>query len=492
MSLPKSKIFNLWIALTFVVLFFYPLFSTLHDNFIILQWRFKNTMELVLAIVLFTSVLAPMIWLIHNKINDRRKQVVLLCIIFFIPFISFFVHLFRQLGFVGELISFGEYASRNKLYALLLFLALLLMFLIMVFRYPKKVLYLLYIIFIALSSLNIVAMWTILSHLNTNTKISITGKTNNPIQSRTNSNKQFVIILFDELSYDYLYKTGSIDSRFPNFKNLSLISDNYHRAISPGKQTLTAIPGLLTNRRYDNLVIKYDWIYRITKEQKEAYLKIDKNNLFATAQSKGLKTFAVGNYLPYCEMFEHNLDECRSFSEYNYGGVNTGFSIMNPVITTLNIWPRQKPQGIIKNLAASSLQKKRIKQTIDFILDILKYNGDFFLFAHIYLPHLPFVFNKNGFYRNKEPFLQNDENYIKQVEYCDVLLGKIIEKLKELGKFDSSEIIVLSDHNYRLEFPGRENSIPLIVKQMNSKTRKDIYETVRAEELLNKELEKFK
>jgi len=491
MSLGKSKIFNLWIALTFVILFFYPLFSTLHDNYIILQWRFKNTMELILVIVLLTLVLTPILWLIHNKINDRRKQVVLLSIIFLIPFILFFVHLFRQLGFVGELIFFGEYVSRNKFYALLLILSLLLMFLILVFRYPKKVLYLLYIIFIAVSSLNILALWTILSHFNTNTKISITGKLNNPIQVKMNSNKQFIIILFDELSYDYLYKAGSIDSRFPNFKKLSLISDNYHRATSPGRQTLTAIPGLLMNRRYDNLVIKYDWIYRITRKQKEEYLKVDKSNLFATAQSKGLKTFAVGNYLPYCEMSKHNLDECRSFSEYNYGSVNTEISIINPVITTLNIWPRQKPQGIIKNIAASLLQKKRIEQTIDFILDALKYNRDFFLFAHIYLPHLPFTFNKNGFYKNKEPFLQNDENYIKQVEYCDVLIGKIIDKLKELGKFDSSEIIVLSDHNYRLKFPGRENSIPMIVKHMNSKTKKDIYEIVRAEELLNKELVKF-
>ena len=60
--------------------------------------------------------------------------------------------------------------------------------------------------------------------------------------------------------------------------------------------------------------------------------------------------------------------------------------------------------------------------------------------------------------------------------------------MKEAGKFDSSKIIILSDHNYRLKFPGRENHIPMFIKRPYQKTRKDIYEEVHAEKMLKREI----
>lgn len=117
-------------------------------------------------------------------------------------------------------------------------------------------------------------------------------------------------------------------------------------------------------------------------------------------------------------------------------------------------------------------------------LKTLDEKAPIFLFAHIYPPHMPFVFNRNGYYENKEPFLQNDENYQKQLEYVDHLLGELINKMKKNGIFVSSEIIVLSDHNYRIMFPDRENQIPLIIKKPYQQAKKDIFEPAHAEHVL--------
>ena len=110
------------------------------------------------------------------------------------------------------------------------------------------------------------------------------------------------------------------------------------------------------------------------------------------------------------------------------------------------------------------------------------------MFSHIYIPHLPFVFNRNGYYDNNEPFLENDENYQKQLEYVDHLLGELINKMKKNSIFESSEIIVLSDHNYRIMFPGREDHIPLIIKTPYQKIRRDRFEPAHAEYLLKRGL----
>jgi hypothetical protein len=50
MPIKDKKALRVWLALTLSVLFFHPLFTTLHDNDIILQWRVQNSLELIVAV----------------------------------------------------------------------------------------------------------------------------------------------------------------------------------------------------------------------------------------------------------------------------------------------------------------------------------------------------------------------------------------------------------------------------------------------------------
>ena len=486
MPVKHKNMLHAWIALTLSCLFFYPLFATLHDNVIILQWRIQNSLELITAVALFTMLLTGVLWLI-DKISNTKIRFVLLFLIFIIPFISFFIHFLQQLGFKGVLITFGQYAHSNRFIVATIGAFCGALFLLLVIRYPRKTTYALIMVLLALSPLNLLAGWTLWNLRHVNTKIVINAPDLYEKKAQTPKHN-LIVILFDELSYEYLYKDGLINSQYVNFQSLSAISYNYHAATSPGNQTLTAIPGMLMGRRYDNILIKYDWIYRITKDNKEEYLKVEPDNLFATAKDKGYKTFACGTFLPYCEMFNQYLDGCRSFSIYNYANVVTKFSLLNPIMTTLIIWPRQKPQGFIKNMVASQWQRRQTEQIFYLTLKALDEKEPFFLFSHFYIPHLPFVFNRNGYYDNKDPFLQNDENYQKQLEYVDHLLGQLIDRIRQNGIFESSELIVLSDHNYRIMFPDKANHIPLIIKKPYQRTKHDIFDPAHAEILLKQGL----
>lgn len=339
-------LFNSWLALTLSVLFFHPLIATLHDNIIILQWRVQNSLELISVIVLFTVILTVALLLI-DKIPGVRLRFALLFCIFIVPFISFFIHFLQQVDYKNALVILGEYAHKNQLLVEIIVTFCGAVFLVLAARYTSKMTHVIIILILILSPLNLLAGWTLWSIWDVNTKIDI--NTPNLCDKKTHTpDHNLIIILFDSLSYEYLYKNASVSSRYTNFHRLSSISDNYHNALSPGKQTLTAIPGLLTGKSFDNVLMGYRQIYKISKENKKEYLDILSENLFSIAKKSGYKTFLFGSYLPYCEMFDRYLNRGHSFSIYNYAGVETHFSLLSPIMTNLIIWPRQSPQGFIK------------------------------------------------------------------------------------------------------------------------------------------------
>lgn len=485
-------IYVAWLSLTLSLLFFYPLIATLNDNAVILQWRIQNTIELLADIFILAAICTALVCFIEHYFNRYFKLLAYFSILI-IPFMSFGVHFLRQLGFKGDLINLGLYINAHKTLGFIIGIVIITVILAASVKYPTHILKTILIVFIVISPINILAGWTIWKFGWENTPISLKKDINSSREARESSRNpshNIIIILFDELSYEYLYHNGVIDSKYPNIKYLSSISNNYHAATAPGDNTLVSLPGLLMGKRHKNVKMEYDTIYKITEKNKKELLKVDQNNLFSIAKQKGFRTLMFGPYLPYCELFGPYLDECRSFSIYNYGTIERNFSLFNPILTTFIIWPRQSPPGIIKNRAASKWQKEQTKETYRLTMKALDTPEPFFLFTHFYPPHLPFVFNKFGYYTNKEPFLQNNENYCRQIDYVDSVLGEWIAHLKKRNKFENSIIVVLSDHNYRIMYPDRMNAIPLLIKGVKQNHRLDIYKPVRAEVLLMNELKK--
>ncbi len=92
----------------------------------------------------------------------------------------------------------------------------------------------------------------------------------------------------------------------------------------------------------------------------------------------------------------------------------------------------------------------------------------FFLFLHYYDPHTP--------YEPPEPFATDysDNLYAGEISYVDWCVGRVIEKLKSLGLYDSTLLIITSDHGELLGEHGElehgyllyENAIkvPLIIR----------------------------
>ncbi len=106
----------------------------------------------------------------------------------------------------------------------------------------------------------------------------------------------------------------------------------------------------------------------------------------------------------------------------------------------------------------------------------------FFLFVHYYDPHL--------LYDPPEPFatIFKDEPYAGEVAYVDYCIGRLVEKLKRLGLYDTTALIITADHGEMLGEHGEKThayfvyqgamKVPLIIKLPGSRKARRIGSTV--------------
>ena len=115
--------------------------------------------------------------------------------------------------------------------------------------------------------------------------------------------------------------------------------------------------------------------------------------------------------------------------------------------------------------------ERRGEEVSRFAIEWLEEHKDdenFFLFLHYYDPHTK--------YESPEPFASKfwDDFYAGEIAYVDYCIGQVIEKLKELGLYDSTMVVVTSDHGEMLGEHGEKThayfiyqsaiKVPLIFK----------------------------
>jgi hypothetical protein len=120
-------------------------------------------------------------------------------------------------------------------------------------------------------------------------------------------------------------------------------------------------------------------------------------------------------------------------------------------------------------------------QQTHFILDELKHlpeiEGPRFVFAHIMVPHPPFIFAPDG------EFVWADgkaEGYIASVEFIDAQIVPVVAEIIKNSK-TPPVIILMGDHGAvgipKLETPQRRMSI-LNAFYVNDQAKSDLYETI--------------
>jgi hypothetical protein len=479
----KTAAVTAWLGFALAALSLYPLAVALDSDIFYMQWQPGDTVEAVAAVALLSVVLAGLVFALWRRTG--RAGTLALVTVAAIPLASFFAGLVRQLPFEDALVALGDTPTLSFGIPLVAGAGLAFVFL----RRPDAFARWLRRGLLAISFVSIVVIVSFFRAASYDPPIVETHENTRDRRTSEISGvcSSVVALLFDELSFAYLYDQGEVREEYPFLRRLSGTSTNYMAVRGPADETLVALPGYLAARQVHRVSIDGMGLNEVSDEGELTPFRFhDSPALFATARRLGYQTEMAGYYLPYCNLLGDLVDECRSFSFYNASGVDEGFSPVNPIMTTLIMWPRQFPFGVAKHVPFARLQRGLVEELSAFARRPLASARPVFRFVHFSVPHLPFVFDEDGYDPGINPLRTSpDDGYRRQLRYVDRLLGTLVTEMERAGSFVGSTLVVLADHGFR--FGGLERDplhIPFIVKRAGQTERRDVSGPQRGELLL--------
>ena len=163
----------------------------------------------------------------------------------------------------------------------------------------------------------------------------------------------------------------------------------------------------------------------------------------------------VGIYLPYCRLFGAMIDDCRWY----------------PLSQAVEIYPSDSLYDSLVKQAAYLMPFRLRQNIIDIyqrmqqdVLEVISDDVSDFVYVHFFLPHEPFLYDRES---GKLSIFNFNRSYLDNLQLTDVLLGEIINMLREKNLWDVSTLIVSSDHHWRdpRQYDGvLSKKIPLVVK----------------------------
>ena len=226
--------------------------------------------------------------------------------------------------------------------------------------------------------------------------------------TRTESKiKNILFISIDTCRADYLSCYGCRRLTTPNIDQLARQSTIFTNAISPVPITLPAHCSMLTGT-----IPPYHGVH----DNSDFKLADSHKTLAEILKTRGFLTAAIVSAFVLDSQF----------------GLNQGFDYYNDRF--------EKPLNTL------STDERRGQEASRFAMQWLQENRDkkFFLFLHYFDPHTAYV--------PPEPFASRfaDNLYAGEIAYTDYCIAQVIRKLKDLGLYDSTLIIIAGDHGEML------------------------------------------
>ena len=482
----KKHLYFFWVGLTLSSLFFFPLISSLNQQIYFFHWKNKDFFELLLCWLL-VGFLYSFIYFYVEKIKSLSIKLITISIII-LPALSFYlIQITRIAGLKTELIEIAGLAVSHQIISLIALLVLC-----SIVFYKKK-------LFLKITSKVI----TVFSFLNIFFIANIINIylliEDDPIQRLTatqqemartplnanNKPKNIYFLVFDELSYQYLYEDSEVKEKFASIKKLASDSTNYHLAFAPGSSTMQSMPSYIAGMKLNKVQVVNNKIVSANTGGSVEDVIFSAANIFKTAKALGYKTALIGWYHDYCSFLYQDLDYCRAYSLYKHTPLIDEFSLLNPIATNLGLLPYQKPFWYLKSQAAISNQINTVKKSLQSSLHSINTHNPSFQLFHFSIPHTPFIYDGNDYIYRNDAYSQNDIYYNKQLLLVDKIVGQLINELKVLDAYNSSTIILTSDHNYRAMFSKNENfRVPLIIKPHKTKPLVDDFGKVYVQDKL--------
>ncbi|MGD9781909.1 MAG: sulfatase-like hydrolase/transferase [Kiritimatiellia bacterium] len=301
------------------------------------------------------------------------------------------------------------------------------------------------------------------------------------------------ILIFDEWGYDPTFGNPAFSlTHMPHLSALLEQATLFRDAYSPGIETWVSIPRFLfqTDERAD------DYSYHELREMlfsrsdfshlKSIFDLSDRPYKFI-GQSAINYASILGNRVDYIQPFYANY--AQYFLKERVAGLlgsqlaflrKAGLAIEARSVDRLSMEESWRQQQL------------RIRPVLNDVLPRLP--SGTFAFIHMLQPHLPYGFARDGTPR-AVPRMDDPDGtyYLDNVYATDAVIGDVVRILKERGEYDSSLIVITSDHGLRLaggvwdeldaQAHAPEKHVPLIVKYPNQRRGAEVHATTGTAQL---------
>ena len=274
-----------------------------------------------------------------------------------------------------------------------------------------------------------------------------------PIQDRSSTEGIFRVCLyvFDEWSYTRTFGAdGNVKEEYPSIRRLASRSMVFHDAYSPAQNTFSSIPSLLCGVSGRSVLREGVLCLSVGDETQPVE---EFNHLPNRMFSLGYSTVLIGNYLPLPSLFPSS-DVCMSRDLYKILGRNPlavgchllleNLKIRSPSFLRQAGWPFYYfKHAYFEEMAEWCHNATRVS---------MKSHVPSFIFAHYPVPHMPFIFDREGLCTPSYHAASLDPlDYEANLRYADTLIGDILSDLESSSETTETLAIFTSDHAFRAD-----------------------------------------
>jgi hypothetical protein len=273
-----------------------------------------------------------------------------------------------------------------------------------------------------------------------------------PIAAAPANRPRLVWILFDELSYKYVFETRDPTLQMPNFDRLRSESTLYTDVTPVAYRTTRAVPSLMLGSTVTDVEYTPDNRYLIQTTDAPGWRTFDANaSLIGFAQQSGVTTSIIGWYIPYCTLFEHVATQCywNNDDAQDRGPTLLSASFAQNVWFPLRVmvesfaWP---PRAWADESRWASIGHIASVQDVSrHALDVLSTSQADIIYLHIPSPH------PVAFWNRRTAQFGMGGSYLDGLDYSDRLLGRMLDILEKQPRWSSTMVIVQGDHSWRTE-----------------------------------------
>ena len=288
--------------------------------------------------------------------------------------------------------------------------------------------------------------------------------------------ENIVVLLFDGFSYNVGFKDGEADPRLPNLRALASESVVFHNLRSFPGRTSRNVPVMLTGRNYSGSRVGDPDVgdVAILADGSEVALR-DVRNLFDLAHESGYLLTIQGIYVDYCGTYVRSKGKCDFVPVWRLplSSPDPIGAVIDPYrsasISLLPWWVEKR----LSSLIGVDLDEERHFQWYTLsrhndLLDALSDPVGVFAYAHYPIPHYVKVY-----YDATTRELGPGETVFQSFEVVDAFLGEVRNTLKRSGAWDTTFLVIVSDHHEYRE--TNDPRVPLLLKLPGSERPYDYH-----------------